>query len=559
MTSKGTLPAAAIIAAGCVIVTAGPCRADAAAAGSGSTRARMTLEQVRDLRKQAAHRKRRLIFHSDGINWDRSMIQYMPRTQTDACTYSLIHQFNLARHYRTRVAQPWPLVDPERDGAGKKVGLTRFIEFCRANGYEAFWTQRMNDTHDAADYPDARRKFVENEFKQKHPELLVGERKSETPSSPNGKWSRDDFIHLPHGRWSSVDYSHQEVRDQLFRTWEEVCRNYDIDGLMFDFFRHPTFFRSTALGNHASEQEVAMMTDLLRRTRVMADEIGAERGRPILLLARTPDLPAYARAVGLDIEQWMNEGLIDIWIATGYFRLQEWTDIVALARRYDTPVWASMSESRVEPRDLHNSIRAYRARAMNMWNAGVDAIYLFNFSSRTRPQFRLLFEIGGPDRLACLDKMYVPDARGRAGNADYWLKDGDSYYQRPRSLPQELSRSRPAVAVEILVGDDLAATKAKGIEPQAALGLQFAHIPSIDGLTVKLNGTELKWQGGTLDANFVRYELSSAWVKKGYNAVTMTYETTGDTKLVLTNLQLWIEQEYMGVPFETINGARYQK
>ena len=551
MTGWRTFQAGIIIACASFISTAGLCRADAGADAS------VTLEQVRQLRKEAAHRKRRLVFHSDGIPWASSMLQYMPGTQTDACTYSLIHQFNLARNYRSDVAQLWPPEDPERDREGAKVGLTQFIEFCRTNRYEAIWTQRMNDTHDAAGYDDARQKFAVNEFKQKHPEFLVGELKSDTPTSPDGKWSRDDFIHVPHGRWSSVDYSHKEVRDQLIRTWEEVCRNHDIDGLMFDFFRHLTFFRSTALGGHATDDEVEKMTELLRRTRRMADEVGAQRGRPVLLLARTPDLPAYARAVGLDIEQWMKEGLIDIWIATGYFRLQEWTDIVAMAHGYGVPVWAGMSESRVEPRDLHNSIEAFRARAMNMWNAGVDALYLFNFSFRTRPQFRLLFEIGDPERLAHLDKMYVPDARGFA-SAGEWLKGGDAFYTRPQSLPQELSKSRPKAIVNILIGDDLSVRKAKDLEASPALGLQFKDIAAIEGLNVMLNGTALKWQGGTLDANFVRYELSPTWVKKGVNAVEITYETTDDTKLLLTGLQLWIKQEYMGVPFDTINRVRYQ-
>jgi hypothetical protein len=382
--------------------------------------------------------------------------------------------------------------------------------------------------------------------------------KTDTPSGADGKWSRDDFEHVAHGRWSSVDYSHAEVRDQLFRTWEEVCTNYEVDGLMFDFFRHPTFFRSTATGEHASDEEVEMMTDLLRRTRKMTDEIGARRGRPILMIARTPDLPEYARGLGLDIEQWMKEGLIDVWIATGYFRLQPWPDIVALADKYDIPVWAGMSESRVEPMDINNSIEAYRARAMNMWRAGVDGIYLFNFSYRTRSQFRVLFEIGDRERLAYLDKLYVPDARGKIwAGPGHWLKGGDDYYRRTQPLPQELSKDRTKATVNILIGDDLSMPKAKGVEPAAALGLQFADISSITGFNVTLNGNSLKWEGGTFDANYLRYELSSSWVKQGVNAVEMTYETEADTKLVLTDVRLTINYEYMGVPFETVNGARY--
>ena len=86
-----------------------------------------------------------------------------------------------------------------------------------------------------------------------------------------------------------------------------------------------------------------------------------------MMSVRTPDSPGYCKGLGLDIETWMKEDLIDVWVATGYFRLREWTDIVKTARKYDVPVWASMSESRIEPRPLHNAPEAYRARAMNMW------------------------------------------------------------------------------------------------------------------------------------------------------------------------------------------------
>ncbi len=46
-------------------------------------------------------------------------------------------------------------------------------------------------------------------------------------------------------------------------------------------------------------QEVKMLTDLFRRIRRMADEIGARRGRPILLAVRTPDSLEFSRALGL--------------------------------------------------------------------------------------------------------------------------------------------------------------------------------------------------------------------------------------------------------------------
>ena len=499
----------------------------------------MTPAEIGMLRKEAAHRERRLVFHSDGrpMGDENMMFSYLPGTQTDSCTYSLVHGFNLARFYRTKVAQPWPSGYLEAIG-DKPCDLERYIAFCRKNRYEAFWAQRMNDQHDAADSENGRRKFEDNGFKQRHPGFLIGEQKHEQPTSPDGKWRLEDFRPCPYGQWSSVDYSHCEVRERLFRSWEEVCRDYDIDGLMLDFFRHLTFFKSAAWGGQADDAELEMMTGLLRRTRKMADEVGADRGRPILLIARTPDEPRYAKGLGLDIERWMAQGTIDIWIAGGYFRLQEWETIVALGHKYGVPVWASMDESRVPPRDLHNSPEAYRARAMNMWNAGVDAIYLFNFAyTPPKPHFQLLHEIGDPAKLAYLDKMYVPDARGYE-SAGYWLKDGEGYSNRRESFPKRLNEGEPKATLRILIGDDVASAIVEGLEPSTTLRLQFEELKSREGLSVRLNGEELA--GGKLEMQGVTFDLRPGQVAKGYNAVEVMFKPEGNTELVLVDPPLWI-------------------
>ena len=36
------------------------------------------------------------------------LLPELPGTQTDACTYSLTHQFSVARLYRSEVAREWP-------------------------------------------------------------------------------------------------------------------------------------------------------------------------------------------------------------------------------------------------------------------------------------------------------------------------------------------------------------------------------------------------------------------------------------------------------------------
>ncbi|MEI8191234.1 MAG: hypothetical protein WCI75_16080, partial [candidate division NC10 bacterium] len=145
-----------------------------------------------------------------------------------------------------------------------------------------------------------------------------------------------------HGNWTAVDYGEPEIRDRLVSYLREICRNYDVDGIEMDFFRSLVFFRTVAEGGEAGDAERGMMTDMVRKIRRMTEEEGLRRGRPILVAARTPDSDAFCRAIGLDLERWMQEGLLDIWVAGGDFRLNPWPSSVALGHRYGLAVWCDL-------------------------------------------------------------------------------------------------------------------------------------------------------------------------------------------------------------------------
>ena len=96
-----------------------------------------------------------------------------------------------------------------------------------------------------------------------------------------------------------MDCGRAEIREQAYRLWEDVAQRYEIDGIMLDFFRHPTLFKSAAWGKEVSDAERGSMTDVMQRTRTMTDEIGARRGRPILLAVRTPGSFGYCEGMGI--------------------------------------------------------------------------------------------------------------------------------------------------------------------------------------------------------------------------------------------------------------------
>ncbi|MBC8443410.1 family 10 glycosylhydrolase, partial [PVC group bacterium] len=432
---------------------------------------KLSLDQLRSLRKKAAWRKRRMIFNNDGDD-----VIYKARvptaeallaartspllgSQVDTIFYSNSLCFGQALH-NSQVMEPFTcreaMFKPNALPGLMAKGLDPIqvmVDFCHKQGIEIFWDMRMNDTHDSnlSSYGP----YLLPKLKKEHPEYLVGAANKQPPF----------------GTWSSVDYAQPEVRDLLFRFLEEVCRKFDVDGIEMDFFRHACFFKSVAHGSKASQAELDMMTDLVRRVRAMTEHEGLRRGRPILIAIRVPDCVDYSRGIGLDVERWLADGLVDILVGTGYFRLNRWEHLVELGHKHGVSVYPCLSDSRVrgETRFHRRAIESYRGRALNAWNAGADGIYIFNYFD---PRGAIWRELGDPEALHRMDKLYFVTVRN--GNPGRYLRNGRHCLHTPQLTPTEpmlVPPDRPQ-EVEINVGDDLAQALAAGLEPSVTFHLR---------------------------------------------------------------------------------------
>ncbi|MBU0606835.1 MAG: hypothetical protein KKI08_03065, partial [Armatimonadetes bacterium] len=246
------------------------------------------LAKLRAMRREAAHRPRRMVFNNDGDDVIYTRKEPTPEallalrttpllgSQVDSIFYSNSMCFGDALH-NSKVFTPFV----SREDLCKDNGMPDYLrvgldpikvmaDFCHTNGIEIFWDMRMNDTHDAG--LTGYGPIMLPQLKKDHPEYLVG--------APDKQ--------PPHGTWSSVNYAVPEVRDLCYRFFEEVCQKFDVDGVEMDFFRHACFFKSVAWGGEASDEERDMMTDLVRRIRAMTEREGMRRGRPILIAIRVP-------------------------------------------------------------------------------------------------------------------------------------------------------------------------------------------------------------------------------------------------------------------------------
>lgn len=278
------------------VILALPVWADNPAPGAKSD-----LETLREMRREAANRPRRIIFNNDGDDVIYTRKEPTPQallalrttlligSQVDSIFYSNSLCFGDALH-SSQVFTPYV----SREDLFKDNAMPDYLEhgidpiqvmvdFGKANDIEIFWDMRMNDTHDAG--LSGYGPLLLPQLKRDHPEWLVG--------APDRQ--------PPHGTWSSVNFAVPEIRDLAFRFFEEVCTRFDVDGIELDFLRHACFFKSVAWGGVASDEERDMMTDLIRRTREMTERIGMVRGRPILIAIRVPDCVDYSRDIGLDM------------------------------------------------------------------------------------------------------------------------------------------------------------------------------------------------------------------------------------------------------------------
>jgi hypothetical protein len=376
--------------------------------------------------------------------------------------------------------------------------------WCKVNGKELFATLCLNNTHHGTEYDLAKPpppfnwdSYLFPPFKIQHPEVWLGDAKRKPP----------------YAVWSGVDYGEQAVREKLFENARDLCAGYEIDGLCLDFMREPQLFRSVAWGGKASGQERKLMTELVRRIRAAAEAEGQRRGQPILLAARVPDSLPYAKDIGIDLEAWLAEKLVDVVVAGGPFQLNPWTTTSALCKKAGVKFYASLDESGIwvgndsgghvdDDRLPRQCPETYRARVAEARLAGADGVLFANRYDEDwrRGDIKRYREwlCGDLAEIRALSKRYFVSYRPMS-HAGRFLKEWEKY-----GTLSELTAYRPAklqsgsAEFTLNVWDNLAELKKQSVIPELLLTTE-AVIPTGTDLDVALNGrklTLLKKQAG---------------------------------------------------------------
>ncbi len=458
------------------------------------------MKKYEELKEEALCKRRRVIFDNDGGDVAIQCTKATPEELLEKRTTKLIRNGVDTLIYVTRSSGFGQFTHNTKNGQLFTVVEDRYcnniahkliengkdclqiiLEYCHDNELEVFWGMRMNDTHDAAKEPGPKACFYNNKIKSQHPErLLINRTKKQK-----------------YGAWSAVDYALEDIREYAYKFVEEICENYDIDGVELDFFRHPVFFASVADGEAASSDECRQMTELLIRIKEMIIKKSVQRQRAILFAVKVPDSLGYCKKIGLDLKTWLERGLIDILITGGYFKLNDHDYSVKLAKKYNVKYVASLDENRIADPDARvdrDSLKCYRGRAQNAFYAGASGVFLFNYNGIDLKQFsasnaNLTKELAEEKTLERLNKDYFVSIRGMGRAAG-----GNTPYDEYMNMPV----LNPALAVTldcgeiyetyIIIGEDI-----KKNDGKAKLCVRMQGDISVFKITV--NGFDVFYEG----------------------------------------------------------------
>ena len=322
-----------------------------------------------------------------------------------------------------RAAGPEAVMRALTDGGVDPYGLV--VGRLRAGGCRVLAKLRVNDCHHVTGFPERSSRFW-----LQHPEWRIG--RSETGSDieqnlcahPSvGPIERDNIAKR---RSLLLDYAVPEVRRHRLSIVREFMERYDVDGLTLNFLREPYCVSFPARNAH-------LLTEFVSGCREIVNESVRRRGeaRPILG-AVLPWDPAFCRNMGLEVEQWIEGGLLDYvsptetWVTSFNMPIRSWAGLasgtpcavypgiigmtsynndVCLPEEYQTVKEDDIRGER--PKTSKPTRENVRALAHGFYAEGADGVSTFNLYTRVSNDLYPLPEICRPESISGKERHYI--------------------------------------------------------------------------------------------------------------------------------------------------------
>ena len=247
-----------------------------------------------------------------------------------------------------------------------------FISRCRTKGLSPFISYRLNDGHmleqatwDTDDVTDGASNNL-TEFYVDNPGYRIG-------SDPND-WN--ERVH---------DWSITAVRNYKLAFIEELCENYDFDGLELDFMRHSSLFPQSTT---TSSQRASIITSVIETVRGYLDDNTGPNDYKYLCV-RIPGYTEAYDALGIDLEDMVDAGVDMVNLSSHLFadqqcEVQEVVDAIP-----DTPVYLEMTGMPIKGDSVPGAYDSYSFRRTTLeqfyttanlaYAQGAAGVSMFNF------------------------------------------------------------------------------------------------------------------------------------------------------------------------------------
>ena len=307
-------------------------------------------------------------------------------------------------------------------------------------------------------------------FVQDHPEFQVGP---------------EDHPDAEHDRPERMSFVHPEVRENRMAIIRELVRKYPTDGV--DVNIHSGIL--PLIARRDVPEHTQTITDWIAECRAVCDEAAKEQGRAKRLIVRVAATMPGLKAMGMDVEAWIKDGLVDTVIAVpvaGGFESETdlLRDFVEATEGTDVKVVAGINSQGPE-----NTREVATAAATNAYTAGANGVFFSTYyPSPARYPYddaslsRLRF-IGRPEILAHKDKSF------RIGPTPE--RNPGAVYGETGQLPAYPEPGKTGPEITIDVSDDLAPKEAVGELWQCELRVMLQNMVHHDKVRLYWNGEEV--------------------------------------------------------------------
>ncbi|MFI4910927.1 MAG: LamG-like jellyroll fold domain-containing protein [Sedimentisphaeraceae bacterium JB056] len=348
-----------------------------------------------------------------------------------------------------------------------------FVDRCREKGLTPFISFRLNDGHrldNVNDLPGQIPSGACNNitpFYKNNPDYRIGD-------NLDSWYERVQNWAIP------------AVREYKLASIEEICENYDIDGLELDFMRMCSFFDTSAT---TSFERANIMTSVIADVRGYLDDNTAE-GDYKWLCVRVPCYISTHDALGIDLPSMVAAG-VDMVNLSSYFFTDQQAEIAEIkALIPDTAVYYEMTGTPLTGNPvpgvydsydyLRTTAEQFYTSAHIAYNEGASGVSLFNFqyyrdhgedigAPFTEPPFEIMEHLGEPQWLASQNHYHFiggiwnsPPISNRPLNRVF--SAGSSYTFTMPLYPQLYGQSKLRIRADASIADSSWTAKINGYQ-----------------------------------------------------------------------------------------------